>query len=95
MDEHFGAGSAAWPPVYYPECIDHAARAVTARARVQGGARSMANLIAGILSLAVALGFLGVLVYKVTSVPLWAVVLLGAAMMVASVVEALRANGNG
>jgi hypothetical protein len=54
----------------------------------------MANLIAGILSLAVALGFLGVLVYKVTSVPLWAVVLLGAAMMVASVVEALRANGN-
>jgi hypothetical protein len=36
-----------------------------------------------------------VLVYKVVSVPLWAVILIGAAMMVASLVESLRANGNG
>lgn len=50
----------------------------------------MTDLMAGIISLAVALGFLGVLVYKVTSVPLWAVILLGAAMMVASFVEAAR-----
>jgi hypothetical protein len=54
----------------------------------------MTDSIAAIISLAAALGFLGVFVYKVTSVPLWAVVLLGAAMMVASFVEALRGNGN-
>ena len=53
----------------------------------------MTDLIAGIVSLATALGFLGVLVYKVASVPLWAVILLGAAMMVASFVESFRANG--
>jgi hypothetical protein len=55
----------------------------------------MTDLIAGIISLAIALGFLGVLVYKVPSMPLWAVIGLGAAMMIASVVESLRGNGNG
>jgi hypothetical protein len=54
----------------------------------------MTDTIAGIISLAVALGFLGVLVFKVTSAPLWAVVALGAAMMVASLVEAWRGNGS-
>ena len=54
----------------------------------------MTDAIAGIISLATALGFLGVLLYKVVSVPLWAVVLLGAAMMVASLLESLRGNGN-
>jgi hypothetical protein len=54
----------------------------------------MTDIIAGIISLAVVLGFLGVLVYKVTSVPLWAVVGLGAAMMVASIVDSWRGNGN-
>jgi hypothetical protein len=55
----------------------------------------MTDLIAGVISLAIALGFLGVLVYKVPSVPLWAVIALGAAMMIASLVESLRGNGNG
>jgi hypothetical protein len=54
----------------------------------------MTDIVAGIISLAVALGFLGVLVYKVWSVPLWAVILLGAMMMVASIVESWRGNGN-
>ena len=56
--------------------------------------KPMTDAIAGIISLATALGFLGVLLYKVVSVPLWAVVLLGAAMMVASLLESLRGNGN-
>ena len=54
-------------------------------------------LISGYLLLAaasIALGFLGVLANKVTSVPLWGVIVLGAAMMVTSCVEALRGNGN-
>lgn len=50
----------------------------------------MTDLIAGIISLVIATGFLGVLVYKVTSVPLWIVVLLGGAMMLASFVEVAR-----
>jgi hypothetical protein len=50
----------------------------------------MADLIAGIVALVIAIGFLGVLVYKVVSVPLWIVILLGAAMMVASFVESMR-----
>jgi hypothetical protein len=54
----------------------------------------MTDVTAGIISLVVALGFLGVLLYKVISVPLWIVVLLGAAMMVSSLVEAWRGNGN-
>jgi hypothetical protein len=52
----------------------------------------MADLIAGIVSLVIALGFLGVLVYKVTSVPLWIVILLGAAAMVASFLESTRGD---
>jgi amino acid permease len=55
----------------------------------------MTDLIAGIVALAIALGFLGVLVYKVTSVPLWIVILLGAAMMVASFLEARRGEESG
>ncbi|MGH6896393.1 MAG: hypothetical protein ACREJ5_07585 [Geminicoccaceae bacterium] len=48
------------------------------------------NLVAGSVSLVVALGFLGVLIYNVQSVPLWIVILLGAAMMVASFFETAR-----
>ena len=33
------------------------------------------DLVAGIVSLATALGFLGVLIYKVWSIPLWIVIL--------------------
>jgi hypothetical protein len=50
------------------------------------------DLVAGLVSLAAALGFVGVLVYKVWSIPLWIVVLLGAAMMVASLVESVRSD---
>jgi hypothetical protein len=50
----------------------------------------MTDLIAGIISLVVAGGFLGVLAYKVPSVPLWIVILVGAAMMVASFIESAR-----
>jgi hypothetical protein len=53
------------------------------------------DLVAGILSLATALGFLGVLVYKVSSIPLWCVILLGAAMMVASLLEARGSEESG
>jgi hypothetical protein len=52
----------------------------------------MADMIAGIVALVIAIGFLGVLVYKVASVPLWAVIVIGAAMMVASFLEAARGN---
>jgi hypothetical protein len=52
----------------------------------------MTDMIAGIVALVIAIGFLGVLVYKVPSVPLWAVILLGAAMMVASFVQAARGD---
>jgi hypothetical protein len=50
------------------------------------------ELIAGLIALATALGFLGVLVYKVWSIPLWIVILLGAAMMVASLIESMRSD---
>jgi hypothetical protein len=52
----------------------------------------MANLISGIVALAIALGFLGVLVYAVPSVPLWIVILVSLAAMFASAVESLRGN---
>jgi hypothetical protein len=52
----------------------------------------MSDLIAGIISLVAAGGFLGVLVYKVTSVPLWIVILLGMAGMVMSLAEMVRGN---
>ncbi len=53
------------------------------------------DLVAGIISLATALGFLGVLIYKVWSIPLWIVILAGAVMMVASFVETLRGEERG
>jgi hypothetical protein len=50
------------------------------------------DTIAGLISLAAALAFLGVLVYKVWSIPLWIVIALGAVMMVASLVESVRSD---
>jgi hypothetical protein len=50
------------------------------------------DLVAGIVSLAIALAFLGVLIYKVWSIPLWIVVLIGFACMAASVIETLRSD---
>jgi hypothetical protein len=52
----------------------------------------MTDLLAGGISLLVAGVFLAILVYAVPSVPLWIVILIGLATMVASVVEALRGN---
>jgi hypothetical protein len=53
------------------------------------------DLVAGIVSLAAALGFLGVLIYKVWSIPLWIVILVGALMMVASFFETARGEDRG
>jgi hypothetical protein len=52
----------------------------------------MADLVGGILSLVVAAAFLAILAYQVLSVPLWIVILVGFAMMVASLVESLRGD---
>ena len=52
----------------------------------------IADLVAGTVALLVAIAFLGVLAYKVPSVPLWIVILLGAAMMVVSFLEARRGD---
>jgi hypothetical protein len=53
------------------------------------------DLVAGIVSLAAALGFLGVLIYKVWSIPLWIVILVGALMMVATLFETARGEDSG
>ncbi|MGH6919682.1 MAG: hypothetical protein ACREJ0_18475 [Geminicoccaceae bacterium] len=53
------------------------------------------DMVAGLISLATALGFLGVLVYKVWAIPLWIVILVGAAMMAASFLEARRGDPSG
>ena len=55
----------------------------------------MENLIAGLLSLAVAGGFFYILLSRLASTPLWVVVLIGAVLMVASFVETLRQGGGG
>jgi hypothetical protein len=52
----------------------------------------MADLAGGIISLLVAVVFLAILIYAVPSVPLWIVILVGVAMMVASLVESLRGD---
>jgi hypothetical protein len=52
----------------------------------------MADLAGGIISLAVAAVFLAILAYAVPSVPLWIVLLVGFALMVASLVESLRGD---
>ncbi len=53
----------------------------------------MANLVAGLIALAVAAAFFYVLLAQLVSVPLWIVVLIGCALMVASFVETLRQGG--
>jgi hypothetical protein len=50
----------------------------------------MMNLFAGIIALAIALGYLGILAVRVNELPLWIVLLVGFAMMAASFVHALR-----
>jgi hypothetical protein len=52
----------------------------------------MMDLLAGGISLLVAGVFLAILVYAVPSVPLWIVILIGLATMVASLIETLRSD---
>jgi hypothetical protein len=53
----------------------------------------MLNLLAGIIAVALALTYVGVLVAKVPSVPLWIVIAIGAVLMVASLIDSLREEG--
>ena len=50
------------------------------------------TLVGAGIALIIAVVFLGTLLVKVSSVALWIVVLIGIALMVASVVEAVRAG---
>ncbi len=50
------------------------------------------TLVGGGIALIVAILFLGTILVKVPSVALWIVVLVGIAMMVISVIEAVRAG---
>jgi hypothetical protein len=52
----------------------------------------MADLAGGVISLLVAAVFLAILAYAVPSVPLWIVILIGFALMVASIIETLRSD---
>ncbi len=55
---------------------------------------AVASLIAGLIALAVAVFFFYILLSSVPSTPLWIVVLIGGALMVASFVESLRQGGD-
>ncbi len=55
----------------------------------------MESLIAGLIALAVAAFFHYVLLTHLVSVPLWIVVLVGAALMVISFAESLREGDGG
>jgi hypothetical protein len=55
----------------------------------------VANLIAGLISLAVAGAFFFFLLRQLASAPLWIVVLIGAVLMVVSFAETLRQGGGG
>ena len=50
----------------------------------------MASLISGVIALAIALGYLGILAVRVNSVALWVVILCVVAMMLWSFYESLR-----
>jgi hypothetical protein len=52
----------------------------------------MADLVCGILTLLIAVAFLGVLAYAVPSVPLSIVILLGLAAMAMSLIETVRGD---
>lgn len=52
------------------------------------------TLIGGGIPLAVAIIFFGVLLGRIHEIPLWIVVLGGIALMVASLVEAVRSGGD-
>lgn len=52
----------------------------------------MADRAGGIISLLIAAVFLAILAYAVPSVPLWIVILIGLALMVASLIETMRSD---
>jgi hypothetical protein len=52
----------------------------------------MMELLAGGISILVAAVFLAILAYAVPSVPLWIVILIGFALMVASFIETWRSD---
>ena len=52
----------------------------------------MANLISGLIALAIAIGYVGILAVRVDSLPLWIVVAIGVAMMAWSFYESLRGD---
>ncbi len=50
------------------------------------------TLIGGAIPLLIAAVFLGIVLARVPSVPLWIIVLMGVVLMIASLVEAVRAG---
>ncbi len=50
------------------------------------------TLVGGGIALIIAIAFLGIVLAKISSIPLWIVVLIGIALMVVSVVEAVRSG---
>jgi hypothetical protein len=50
------------------------------------------TLLGGIIPLVIAIGFLGVLLAKVTSVALWIIIVVGVVLMIVSLVEAVRSG---
>jgi hypothetical protein len=53
----------------------------------------MLNLLAGIIALVLALGYVGVLAAQVQSPPLWIVIAIGVVVMVASLIDSLSEEG--
>jgi hypothetical protein len=53
----------------------------------------MIDLLTGIIALALAVGYVGVLVTHVPSVPLWIVGAIGIMLMIASLIDTLRQEG--
>jgi hypothetical protein len=52
----------------------------------------MADLAGGVISLLIAAVFLAILAYALPSAPLWIVILIGLALMVASFIETVRSD---
>jgi hypothetical protein len=52
----------------------------------------MTTIIPGVIALVIAGGYLGLLAYKVTALPLHAVLLIGFVAMVASLIDEIRAE---
>ena len=52
----------------------------------------MANLISGLIALAIAIGYVGILAVRVDSLPVWIVFAIGVAMMAWSFYESLRGD---